>query len=184
MKYTPAWSELLTGTYIMVGAERMRRFLGMRRKDRQVSDAAMQREIILACSCCRLGFCDEGGAYIVPLNFGYEERGGKRTFYFHGAREGRKMGLIKAGGPVGFELDTGWRLNEAKEACEYSASFRSVIGRGEVSLIEDRAGKLYGLERIMEHNSGRDGWEYPEEMLDSVAVFKLEVTELDCKEHE
>ena len=75
-------------------------------------------------------------------------------------------------------------LNEAKEACEYSASFRSVIGRGEVSLIEDRAGKLYGLERIMEHNSGRDGWEYPEEMLDSVAVFKLEVTELDCKEHE
>ena len=63
----------------------------------------MQREIILACSCCRLGFCDEGGAYIVPLNFGYEERGGKRTFYFHGAREGRKMELIKAGGPVGFE---------------------------------------------------------------------------------
>ena len=125
MKYTPVWRELLTGTYIMVGAERMRRFLGMRRKDRQVSDAAMQREIILACSCCRLGFCDEGGAYIVPLNFGYEERGGKRTFYFHGAREGRKMELIKAGGPVGFELDTGWRLNEAKEACEYSASFRA-----------------------------------------------------------
>ena len=90
----------------------------MRRKDRQVSDAAMQREIILACSCCRLGFCDEGGAYIVPLNFGYEERGGKRTFYFHGAREGRKMELIKAGGPVGCERDTGWRLNEAKEACE------------------------------------------------------------------
>lgn len=59
-----------------------------------------------------------------------------------------------------------------------------MIGRGEVSLIEDRVGKLYGLERIMEHNSGRDGWEYPEEMLDSVAVFKLEVTELDCKEHE
>ena len=36
----------------------------------------------------------------------------------------------------------------------------------------------------MKPNSGRDGWEYPEEMLDSVAVFKLEVTELDCKEHE
>ena len=72
----------------------MRRFLGMRRKDRQVSDAAMQREIILACSCCRLGFCDEGGAYIVPLNFGYEERGGKRTFYFH---KGRGTGRLRAG---------------------------------------------------------------------------------------
>lgn len=77
----------------------------MRRKDRQVSDAAMQREIILACSCCRLGFCDEGGAYIVPLNFGYEERAGKRTFYFHGAPgrpedgadKGRGTGRLRAG---------------------------------------------------------------------------------------
>lgn len=132
----------------------------------------------------RLGFCDEGGAYIVPLNFGYEERGGKRTFYFHGAREGRKMELIKAGGPVGFELDTGWRLNEAKEACEVFRELpeRDRQGRGEPDRGPGREAVRSGADNGAQ--LWRDGWEYPEEMLDSVAVFKLEVTELDCKEHE
>ena len=57
----------------------------MRRRDREVSDPAKIREIIAACHCCRLGFADGGKIYIVPLNFGYQEEDGQRTFFFHSA---------------------------------------------------------------------------------------------------
>ena len=46
----------------------------MRRKDREITDPGKIREIIAACDCCRLGFCDGGRAYIVPLDFGFVER--------------------------------------------------------------------------------------------------------------
>ena len=57
----------------------------MRRKDREIGDPEKINEMIRACHCCRLGFQDVEDVYIVPLNFGFEERDGKRIFYFHGA---------------------------------------------------------------------------------------------------
>lgn len=66
----------------------------MRRKDREVTDPERIDAIIRACHCCRLGFYDNGEVYIVPLDFGYDEKEGKRTFYFHGAKEGRRMDCI------------------------------------------------------------------------------------------
>ena len=67
----------------------------MRRKDREVTDSQKIREIILSCRCCRLGFYDNGEVYIVPLDFGYYENNGRRVFYFHGAKEGRKYRLTE-----------------------------------------------------------------------------------------
>lgn len=155
----------------------------MRRLDREVTDLEKIKNIIESCYCCRLGFNDNGNVYIVPLNFGYEEIEGKRIFYFHGAAEGRKIELIKRGNSVGFELDTNYKLNEAEEACEYSARFQSVIGTGKVSLIEDIDEKIHGLNAIMFHNTGKNDWNYPTSVLNKMAVFKLEVIELSCKEH-
>lgn len=158
----------------------------MRRKDRQVTDFSKILEIIDRCDCCRLGFYDEEAkqVYIVPLNFGYTAEGERVTFYFHGAKEGRKIELISKAPNVGFEMDTNYKVNEADAACEYSARFQSVIGNGKVSMIEDLAEKKQGLEILMKHVAGRDGWEYPEQMLKNMSVFKLEVEELACKEHE
>ena len=84
----------------------------MRRKDREVTDPQRIEEIISACHCCRLGFCDGGKPYIVPLNFGFFRReDGGYTFYFHSAREGRKLDLIRQTGWAGFELDTGYQIH-------------------------------------------------------------------------
>ena len=158
----------------------------MRRQDRQVTDFNKIVDIIDRCDCCRVGFYDAEAkqVYIVPLNFGYVVKGEKLTFYFHGAHEGRKIDLIKTAPNVGFEMDTNYKVNEAEEAAEYSARFQSVIGNGIVSLIEDLEEKKKGLDILMKHVSGRDGWDYPAEMLKNMSVFKLEVEEFACKEHE
>lgn len=155
----------------------------MRRKDREITDPDQIRQIIQASLCCRLGFCDRGQAHIVPMNFGYEEENGRQIFYFHSAAEGRKIDLIGGGASVGFELDTNFQLHPAEKACEFSAAFQSVIGTGHISIVEDEAQKRHGLQCIMAHLSGRDGWDFSQEMVDRIAVLQLEVEMLSCKEH-
>ncbi len=155
----------------------------MRRKDREVTDLTKICEIMKRCDCCRVGFCDEGQVYIVPLNFGYIQKEGNFVLYFHGAKVGRKASLIQKAPHVGFEMDTDHKLNEAESACDYSYRFQSIIGNGIICEIDDLEEKKQGLNCIMEHATGRQEWEYPENMLKGVGVFKLVVEELSCKEH-
>jgi hypothetical protein len=155
----------------------------MRRKDREITDKGKINEIIRNSHCCRLGFYDDGEVYIVPLNFGYAEKEGKGTFYFHGAKEGRKIDLIAKTNSAGFELDSNYKINEGETACEYSARFQSIIGTGQVTFVEGLAEKREALTAIMTHNTGKDTWDFSDAMLNSVCVFKLEVKEMSCKEH-
>ncbi len=106
----------------------------MRRKDREITDPDKIKKIISDSHCCRLGFCDEGKTYIVPMNFGFTEIQGRYVFYFHSAREGRKLDLIRKTGYAGFELDTNYQLKEAEVACDWTASFQSIIGSGKIEI--------------------------------------------------
>lgn len=108
----------------------------MRRSDREITESQQIEKIISSCHCCRIGFYDHDGVYIVPLNFGYEKHGEKRYLYFHSASTGRKIDLIKTGLPVGFEMDTNYELKEAENACGFSAKFQSIIGTGNISFID------------------------------------------------
>ena len=155
----------------------------MRRKDREVIDSTKIRTIIDNCHCCRLGFNDNGEVYIVPMSFGYTYENDKYTFYFHGAQEGRKVELMKRSPNVGFEMDTNYHLNEGDVACEYSARFQSIIGNGNISIVTSLDEKREGLRIVMEHNTEKHDWEFPAEMLNAVGVYKLEVTNMACKEH-
>ena len=156
----------------------------MRRKDREITDTIRIADIISRCTCCRIGFHDDGEVYIVPLNFGYEARDNTYVFYFHGAREGRKIDLIQKNPHVGFEMDTNYALNEADMACGHSARFQSIIGNGTVSMVSELEEKKLGLSLLMEHNTGKREWDFDEKMLNAVAVFKLVVTKMSCKEHQ
>ncbi len=156
----------------------------MRRKDREVTDPMRIADIISRCTCCRIGFHSDGEVYIVPLSFGYEVKDNTYVFYFHGAREGRKIDLIQKNPNAGFEMDTNYALNEADIACGYSARFQSVIGNGIVSIVSGLEEKKLGLSLLMEHNTGKREWSFDEKMLNTVAVFKLVVTKMCCKEHQ
>ena len=154
----------------------------MRRTDREITDENRIDEIIRTCKICRLGFCDEGEVYIVPLNFGYECESGRRVFYFHGASEGRKLELIRKTGKAGFEMDCGYEPISGETACTHSSRYRSIIGSGTVRLLEDREEKKRGMLSIMAHITGKRDWELPEAAMNATAVFRLEVEKLSCKE--
>ncbi|WP_339009192.1 pyridoxamine 5'-phosphate oxidase family protein [Fusobacterium animalis] len=157
----------------------------MRRKDREVLDEVKIDEFIRNCDCCRIGFYDKENneVYIVPLNFGYSNVDNKRVFYFHGAKEGRKIELISKTKKVSFEMDSNHELIVGKMACNYSERYQSVMGTGLISFVEDKEEKAMALNEIMFQNMGKKDWDFSEEMLNRVAVFKVEVTNLSCKEH-
>lgn len=156
----------------------------MRRKDREITDAAVIEDIISRCTCCRLGFYDGEEVYIVPLNFGYEVIDHSYVLYFHGAKEGRKIDLIQKNPRVGFEMDTNYKLKKADIACGHSARFESIVGNGVVSMVSETDEKRRGLSLLMDHNAGKRVWDFDEKMLTAVSVFKLTVTNLSCKVHD
>ena len=157
----------------------------MRRKDREVLDEVKIDKFIRNCDCCRIGFYDKENneVYIVPLNFGYSHVDNKRVFYFHGAKEGRKIELISKTKKVSFEMDSNHELIVGKMACNYSERYQSVMGTGLISFVEDKDQKIAALNEIMFQSTGKKDWDFPEPMLNGVAVFMIEVISLSCKEH-
>lgn len=57
------------------------------------------------------------------------------------------------------------------------------MGTGLISFVEENEEKAMALNEIMFQNMGKKDWDFLEEMLNRVAVFKVEVTSLSCKEH-
>ena len=53
----------------------------MRRKDREVTRHGDLMEMVARFKVCRLGLWDGREVYVVPLNFGYEEKDGRMYFY-------------------------------------------------------------------------------------------------------
>jgi nitroimidazol reductase NimA-like FMN-containing flavoprotein (pyridoxamine 5'-phosphate oxidase superfamily) len=117
---------------------------------------------------------DKGAPYIVPLNFGYEYRDGALFLYFHSAREGKKISLLKQNNRACFEMDCGHRMTPGQEACDYGFNYASVMGTGTVEFIGEEAEKARALNLLMRHQTGEDrDFAYRDAELRAVAVYAL-----------
>ena len=153
----------------------------MRRIDREIIDKSRIEDFIAKEQILRIAFYDEGDIYIVPVNYGYLYESDTYTFYFHGAQAGRKFELSKSNPTVGFEIDGKYKLISGEMACDFSATFQSVVGTGKLCLVSDKAEKVAGLNTIMKQTTKRENWSYDDKMLEAVAVFRLDVDKLSCK---
>lgn len=155
----------------------------MRRKDREVTEKHELLEIIAQCKVCRLGVLDAQGVYIVPMNFGYTYEDDQLSLFFHSAKEGRKIDALRANASVCFEMDCGHQLLEAKTPCGYGYAFKSIIGQGQVSFIQNIGEKELALKALMRQQCGRE-FAFSDCMMQSVVVFKIVVECFSGKVHE
>jgi uncharacterized protein len=146
----------------------------MRRKDREISDLGEIESVIQRADICRLAFCDRGKPYVVPLCFGYR----RGAVYFHSAREGRKLDMIRNNRQVCFEMDIDQELIRSIDRC--SMRYRSVIGSGLASLVEEQYEKAGALDLIMRHYR-QEPFIYSEETRESTVIIKVEIKELTGK---
>ena len=113
----------------------------MRRQDLEIVDEKLIWEILHTADVCRVAFCSEGWPYIIPMNFGILDK----RLYFHCASEGTKLDLLKANANVCFEAEARVEIAPGADACNWSVRYQSVIGWGQISIVEDVEEKRTGL---------------------------------------
>jgi nitroimidazol reductase NimA-like FMN-containing flavoprotein (pyridoxamine 5'-phosphate oxidase superfamily) len=153
---------------------------GMRRKDRKITDPSEIHDILDRADVCRIAFAVDNEPYIVTLNFGYRWTDHLELF-FHCAKEGRKLSLMERNNRVCFEMDVDHELKTGDKACEWGMGYRSLVGTGRLTRIDDAEEKLEGLNRIMNHYGSIGKNEYIEDVLGATEVLKLQVTEFSGK---
>ncbi len=149
----------------------------MRKKDREIRDTKELKEILQTADVCRIAFAADGVPYIVTMNFGYAWRD-QLTLYFHCAKEGKKLDLMKKNNRVCFEMDIDHELVRSDNACDWGMKYRSIVGIGSLESVTD---KKKGLDCIMDHYGFTGKKEYNEKALDLTEVLMLTVTEFTGK---
>lgn len=156
----------------------------MRRQNRQVTDFTEIQNILQEIKVARLGMHDGKQVYVVPLNHGLEvKEDGKIIFYFHCAKVGRKVEILKENPNVCVELDGRHQLVTADAPCDHSYYYASLIGNGAVQFVEEFHEKAYVLEKVMEHQTGKTDWKFDEKWVNAVCAMKVELVDYTVKQH-
>ena len=148
----------------------------MRRSDKEITERSEINDILSRASICHLGLNAGGECYVVPVNFGYD--GG--CLYVHSAREGRKIDILRADKRVSFTIYTDQRLQESDKACSFTMKYKSVMGRGLATLIDDREAKVKALAVIMRHYS-KGEFSFDPATVDKTVIIKIEIQSLTGK---
>ena len=148
----------------------------MRRQEKEITDHIVIETVLERARVCRIGLCDRGNPYVVPVCFGYRDS----CLYFHSANTGRKIGILRENDRVCFEVDIDVELLPADSPCQWSVRYMSVVGFGRASFVDDLQEKAEALNIIMEHYAGRP-FEYPEKALAEVTVIKVHVDSMTGK---
>ena len=150
----------------------------MRRKDKEVTSREWMMDVLEKGIWLELAMSGKDGwPYVVPLNYGF----GKDFIIVHGAREGKKIDLLRENDKVAFNvaIDTEV-IRDENDPSEFSMKYRSVSGLGTAKFIEDAEEKREALKIIMEHYHGPKE-PITEGMLKATAVIKISITEITGK---
>lgn len=153
----------------------------MRRQDREVKDLKEITGILGRCDVCHMGLSDGEFPYVVPMSFGYREREGTVSFYFHCASEGRRIDLLKRNPRVCLQFDCGHRLITGEKACDCSTEYESVIAFGTAEFLTGQNEKCEALTHLMQHYEHGQEFSFDERRVKSVTVFKVTAEQISGK---
>ena len=159
----------------------------MRLAKREICDAGAIKQIISECATVRIGAVDDEGVFIVPMSFGFdffEDASGKPrlTLWVHGAGQGRKARCFAASPRVAVEMDREDGVICGSYSCAYSYAYRSIMGSGIISQVEDRKDKEAALARIMEHMAPQEEASFAPEAVERCCIWRIDVDHLTAKQ--
>jgi len=150
----------------------------MRRSEKEITDRNKIDEIINNSLICRLGLSKDNIPYVLPISFGYSGE----YLYFHTAEEGRKIDYIESNKQVCAQFEKDVQLvTHDKLPCKWTFAFESVLCFGEIEEVLLEKEKIYALNQIMVHYSGKE-WENEKYKLHKLRVWKMKIKECYGKE--
>lgn len=150
----------------------------MRRKDREITNRAEIDALIHASRVMHLGLSDDNVPFVVPVFYAYDGA----ALYFHSAKTGTKIKILKNNSLVCFEISADYSIIEDEVACDFEASHRTVIGFGRASFVEDEADKIAALNRIVARFTDK-AFTYPAGNLKTTAVLRIDIESVKGKKH-
>jgi len=150
----------------------------MRRQDKEITDSGLIQEILAKSEICRLGLVENDEAYIVPVNYAYDNG----LIYIHSAPDGRKIEMIKRNNRVSFEIEFAGEIIKDKVPCNWSAKYRSVMGKGSIIIENDSELKKRGLDLILRKYGADMQLNYDKSILSRMVMLILKIDSITGKQ--
>jgi nitroimidazol reductase NimA-like FMN-containing flavoprotein (pyridoxamine 5'-phosphate oxidase superfamily) len=151
--------------------------MALRRSDRELTDRADIDDVINRARICHLALCKNNVPYAVPMNYGYADG----CLYFHSAKEGKKIDILRSNNSVSFTIYVDERHAASDAACKWSTKYKSVIGEGKAFLVEEPGKKEAALAIIMRHYSDRE-FTFDPLQLNKAVIIKVIIDSLSGKQ--
>jgi uncharacterized protein len=152
----------------------------MRRKDKDVSSIQLIEDIIRKTDVCRIALANGNMPYIVSMNFGFSGTP-INTIYFHCASKGKKLDMLRQNSYVCFEMDTDHHIYSGIKGCDWGMKFSSVVGYGNISVINGKEAKIAGMNCIMKHYGGEMEYSFDDQVLKRTTILRLDIIEMTGK---
>jgi len=154
----------------------------------EIKDEKIIEELLDSVEYGTLAICADNKPYSLPLNF---VKVGD-AFYFHGAKRGKKVEILKQNTQVSFSVVQAYSMIQSyfsskdKLACPATQFFKSVIVDGVILFVEERDEKVMALTAFMKKLQPEGGYKSLSEdvyakTLDATMVYKLEIQQLRAK---
>ena len=118
----------------------------------EITDQNIINDLLSSAEYGTLALCENNRPYSVPVNFVQH----KDALYFHGAKKGRKMGILKTNDYASFSVVESHSLIQSYFssteglACPASHFFKSVIIDGQIELVKDYEEKIEVFTALMQ----------------------------------
>ncbi len=149
----------------------------MRRSDKEIKDPGEIEAILQEAMVCRIAMAASDHPYIVPVNFAVSDH----HLYFHCAKSGKKIDMLRGNSSVCFEVDIPGDLVCGETACSWGMKYKSVIGFGQAYFIEGVGEKKKALDILMKKYAERGSFDYADDALDKVLVIGVRIETISGK---
>jgi uncharacterized protein len=135
-----------------------------------------------------LALCVDNTPYSVPLNYVHDGD----IIYFHGAKKGKKMQILKENANASFSVVQSYSVIQSyfssteQLACPATHFFKSIIIDGKIQMVESYDEKVKALSLLMKKLQKEGGYKplddkVYEKMINAVAVYKLNPKDINAK---
>lgn len=142
-----------------------------------IKDKHELEKIFMKAKVGRLGMCLNNKPYVVPIGFVYYE--GK--IYFHSAKKGKKIRIMKLNPYVCFEVDE-YELVPNQDPCKFTFRYQSALAFGKVRFIRARKEKMAILKvMINKYDPNHTAKPLDESMIRNVVIGEISIRLLSGK---
>ena len=158
----------------------------MTRREKEITDKTEIEAILDTCKYLHLGLSDGDKPYVVTMNYGYERdaEDDHLVLYLHSANTAHLLDVIAKNTNCSFAMECNVQPFEGRIACQYGMAYESIMGAGQIVLLDSTEERAHGLVSIMKAQTGKDNFAFDERMVSIVKVMRIDVTEMKAKRRE